>query len=72
MATLAEDQVQRHVEICDKARHRLAGFVDSTEDMRELGLMLGLFASDPTGASSDSVQTSSPFDTHLLGHAPTR
>ncbi|WP_371793112.1 hypothetical protein OG285_32805 [Streptomyces sp. NBC_01471] len=53
-----QEQRKRAQELAAAARANLATHVRSTDELRELGLMLGLIEVDPTG----SLVTACPWD----------
>lgn len=67
---IAAEQIRKHDEVCDIARRQLAATAKSAEEVRELGLMLGLFTPDTHRRTETSVTTASPFHNDLQGFVP--
>ncbi|MFD4948896.1 hypothetical protein ACFWNT_41930 [Streptomyces sp. NPDC058409] len=53
-----QEQQKRVEELADTARANLTAHARSTDELRELGLMLGLIEADPTG----SLVTACPWE----------
>lgn len=51
---------QMHTIVGDHARRQVAEHALDTDDMRDLGLMLGLFTYDDSGR----LETTTPYDSH--------